>query len=135
MTIHAKTLGALGAASLTLAACAAVPPAGPSYAMPAADCFSSVNWRGWSSPSDDVIYLRVGTNDIYRVDLLPGSGRIDRGGQFLVSEVRGSSRICSANDLDLSVASTTGFRTPLFPRSIRKLTPEEVAALPPASRP
>lgn len=124
---------ALAAASLALAlsACAynTVPMAG-------ADCFSSTQWRGWSSPVGDVIYLRVGTNDVWRVDLLPGSGRnLDSGGDFLISEVRGSNRICTANDLDIAIATTSGFRTPLFPKSLRRLTPEEVAALPLAHRP
>ena len=121
------------AAALSLGACVGTMPT-PGM-MATSDCFSSTQWRGWSSPTDDVIYLRVGSNDIYRVDLLPGSGRIDRGGQFLISEVRGSNRICSANDLDLAIADSVGFRTPLFPRTLRKLTPEEVAALPPAHRP
>ncbi|HYG27118.1 MAG TPA: hypothetical protein VD906_09435 [Caulobacteraceae bacterium] len=125
--------GLAAAALAALGACAGTPATG---LMPASDCFSSVNWRGWSSPVDDVIYLRVGLNDIYRVDLLPGSGRnLEGGGDFLVSEVRGSNRICSANDLDLRIASTTGFTTPLFPRTLRKLTPEEVAALPADHRP
>jgi hypothetical protein len=125
--------------SLTLGACAAYPPAGTppaSYAlMPGGDCFSTSQWQGWASPSDDVLFLRVNGNRYYRVDLLPGSGSIDRGGQFLINTVRGSSRVCSATDLDLKVASTSGFVTPLFPRAIRRLTDAEVAALPPNARP
>lgn len=121
----------VAAAALGLSACAynGAPMAG-------SDCFSSTQWRGWSSPRDDVIYLRVGMNDVWRVDLVPGSGRnLESGGDFLVSEARGSNRICSPNDLQLSIATTTGFRSPLFPRSLRKLTPEEVAALAPGDRP
>jgi hypothetical protein len=121
---------ALTAAALALAACAynGAPVAG-------SDCFSSTQWKGWSSPVDDVVYLRVG-RDVWRVDLVPGSGRgLDSAGQFLVSEVRGSNRICTANDLELSIASPGGFRTPLFPRTLRKLSAEEVAALPPGSLP
>lgn len=130
--IHVSKLypAALTAAALTLAGCAynGAPVAG-------SDCFSSTQWKGWSSPVDDVVYLRVG-RDVWRVDLVPGSGRgLDSAGQFLVSEVRGSNRICTANDLELSIASTGGFRTPLFPRTLRKLSPEEVAALPPGSLP
>jgi hypothetical protein len=126
--------------SLAMAACAAYPPppgAPPvNYAsMPGGDCFSTSQWRGWASPSDDVLFLRVDNNRYYRVDLLPGSGSIDRGGQFLINTVRGSNRVCSANDLDLKVASPAGFTTPLFPRAIRRLTPAEVAALPPNAKP
>lgn len=121
-------------AVLSLGACVGTMPP-PAGMMASSDCFSSTQWRGWSSPVDDVIYLKVGVNDVYRVDLLPGTGRLDRGGQFIVSEVRGSNRICSANDLQLWIADSVGFRTPLFPKTLRKLTPEEVAALPPGDRP
>ena len=127
-----RLLFAIAAASLALglSACAYGPPTAGS------DCFSSTQWRGWSSPQDDVIYLRVGRNDVWRVDLVPGSGRnLESGGDFLVSEARGSTRICSANDLELSIASTTGFRSPLFPRALRKLTPQEAGALPRGDRP
>jgi hypothetical protein len=138
MTVS-KTIwrSALAAAALmSLGACVGTaPPPPPGTALASSDCFSSTQWRGWSSPIEDVVYLRVGVNDIYRLDLLPGSGRIDSGGRFIISEVRGSNRICSANDLQLWTADTIGFRTPLFPRAIRKLTPEEVAALPPDHRP
>lgn len=141
MTRFAK-LPPLAALSITLAlgACAAYPPpAGAPPAnfasMPAGDCFSTAEWQGWSSPSDEVLYLRVRSNRYYRVDLLPGNGPIDHAGQFLINTVRGSSRVCSANDLDLKVASTNGFVAPFFPRSIRRMTPEEVAALPPGAKP
>jgi len=142
MTRFAKLppLATAAALSVSLAACAAYPPpagtAPASYAMMSGgDCFSTTEWQGWASPSDDVLYLRVGGNRYYRVDLLPGTGPIDRGGQFLINTVRGSSRVCSANDLDLKVASTSGFVAPLFPRAIRRLTAAEVAALPPGARP
>ncbi|HEX6860026.1 MAG TPA: hypothetical protein VF138_07485 [Caulobacteraceae bacterium] len=126
---------ALGAALLALVACAALPPGRPMTMMPAGDCFSTTQWRGWSSPTDDVLYLRVGANDIYRIDLVPGSGRIDHNGDFIISQVTGSTRVCSANDMQLSIANSAGFRSPIFPRAIRKLTAEEVAALPPSDRP
>jgi len=141
MTRFAKLPPLAAALSLTLAACAAYPPppgAPPraNYAsMSGADCFSTSEWQGWSSPSDDVLFLRVRNNRYYRVDLLPGTGSIDRGGQFLINTVRGSSRVCSANDLDLKVASTSGFVAPLFPRAIHRLSPAEVAALPPNAKP
>lgn len=141
MTRFAKLppLAAALSLTLTLGACATYPPAGTppaSYArMSSGDCFSTTEWRGWASPSDDVLYLRVNNNRYYRVDLLPGSGPLDRGGQFLINTVRGSSRVCSAIDLDLKIASTAGITTPLFPRAIRRLTAPEVAALPPNARP
>lgn len=126
---------ALAALSLSLGGCATSQSV-PADSLAFSDCFSTTQWDGWSSPVDDVIYLKVRHNDIYRVDLVPGSGRnLESGGQFLLSEVHGSNRICSANDLELWVADSLGFRTPLFPRTLRRLDPVEVAALAPGDRP
>jgi hypothetical protein len=49
----------------------------------------------------------------------------------LINKVRGSDWICSPLDLDLQVAdSHGGFREPLIVKSITRLTPEQVAAIP-----
>jgi hypothetical protein len=50
-------------------------------------------------------------------------------GVHLVFKGRGSS-ICGPLDLDLAVSDGHGFNTPLIARSLTKLTPEEVAAIP-----
>lgn len=99
---------------------------------PARDCFISSAWRGWSAPEGaDALYLRVHGSDIYRVDLTPGS-RVHRyGTDYLVNQVRGSSWICSALDLDLAIANYGGsYSRGLIATNLRKLTPEEVAAIP-----
>ena len=94
-------------------------------------CFLSTDWRGWSAPGDgDVLYFRVRLNDVYRVDLTPGTHVRRFADQFLVVKQRGSSWICSPLDLDMSLSDTHGFRQPLIARSLRKLTPQEVAAIP-----
>jgi hypothetical protein len=99
---------------------------------PRADpCFLSRNWRGWSAPGDgDVLYLRVNLHDIYRVDLSPGAHVRRFPDYYLINRLRGSDWICSPLDLDLTLSDSAGFEQPLFPRSLRKLTPEEVAAIP-----
>ena len=95
------------------------------------DCFLSSNWRGWSGPRDgDVLYLRVRGNDIYRVGLTPGSHVHRYAGDFLVNQVRGSSWICSALDLDLALMDYNGFSRPVIAADLRRLTPEEAAAIP-----
>ena len=94
-------------------------------------CFASNTWNGWSAaPGGDAIYLRVGLRDYYRVELTPGSRVRKYPDQFLVNQVRGSNWICSSLDLDLSLSDSHGFRQPLIARSLRKLTPAEVAAIP-----
>jgi hypothetical protein len=99
-------------------------------------CFASNSWDGWSAPGDgDFLYLRVGLHDVYRVDLTPGTRVRKDADNFLVSQVRGSNWICSHLDLDLSLSDHHGFRQPLIARSLRKLTPAEVAAIPRKDRP
>ncbi|THD52151.1 hypothetical protein [Phenylobacterium sp.] len=117
---------ALAAAALTASAASAAPAPGAHSA-----CFASNNWEGWSAPGDgDFLYLRVGLRDIYRVDLTKGSHVHKDADRFLINRVRGSDWICSALDLDLTLSDHQGFREPLIARSLRKLTPEEVAAIP-----
>jgi hypothetical protein len=99
-------------------------------------CFFTSSWRGWSSPSPDVLLLRVNMRDVYRVQLVGGgSSSLNHAGYFLVNQVRGPNTICSALDLDLAVADHHGFYQPLIARSLTKLTPAEVAAIPKKYRP
>jgi len=131
-------LGAAAAAALLVAgpAAAASGADAPRRSLAAADCFSSRDWTDWSSPSPDVIYLRVRNREVYRVDLLPsGKLSLDRPGKYLLNVQRGSSRVCSPVDLDLKLGDLAGFTTPLFPQAITRLTREQVAALPKKDRP
>lgn len=108
----------------------------PAPASHARRCFSLSNWRGgWRAPAKDVVYLGIGTNEVWRLDLNGGSSELLRADVHLVNVVRGDNSVCGPIDLDLSVSDGHGFRVPLFVKSITKLTPEEVAALPAKSRP
>ena len=112
-------------ASATLAQSDAAPM------KPARHCFSLTNWRGgWRAPTKDAIYLRVDSNDVWRLDLNGGSPELLRADVHLVNIARGGDTVCAPIDLDLFVSDNRGFRTPLFVKSITKLTPEQVAALP-----
>lgn len=134
MIRHAKSvcLGLLAAAVCTTAALAD-PPAKPKPAS--APCFFITQWNGWKSPSPRVIYLGVNMHDVYKLDLAADSTQLGWPDVHLVSDVRGSSSICSAIDLQLYVSDNHGFREPLFPSKLTKLTPEEVAAIPKKFRP
>jgi len=91
-------------------------------------------WRGWKSPSPRVLYLGVNNHDVYQVDLAADAPELKWGDMRLISHMRGTS-VCSHLDLDLKVSDSHGFASPLFPRAMRKLTPEEVAAIPLRDRP
>ena len=124
--------------SLILAAAAAAAlTATAAQASPGHDnCFLGRDWGSWTAPGDgDALLIRAGIRDVYRIELTPGSHVRKFGDTFLINKERGSSWICSPLDLDLQVSDHAGFRQPLIARSIRKLTPLEVAALPKKDRP
>ena len=122
---------ALGALILFATSAQAAPPDGARK-----DCFRSRDWQGWSAPGEgDFLLLRVGIAEVYRVDLIPRSHVRKYPDNFLTNRIRGSSWICSPLDLDLVLADRIGMRQPLFPTSIRKLTPQEIAAIPKADLP
>jgi chaperone required for assembly of F1-ATPase len=100
-------------------------------------CFSTTQWQGWNSPSSDTLYLKMNNRDVFRVGLVgKADGRsLKTPGSRLVTKSHGSSFICSALDLDVALADTTGFSHPLFPQTLTKMTPEEVAAIPKKFRP
>ncbi|MBU4434064.1 MAG: hypothetical protein KKC14_06600 [Alphaproteobacteria bacterium] len=132
------TLTAAAVSGLTFAGAAlAQPPATPSAAKPARaerSCFSLSDWNGWSSPSRDVLYMKVRQRDVYRVDLAHGTNQLSSPGSYIVNVVRGSDQVCAPIDLDLRVSD--GFMDmPIRAKTITKLTPEEIAAIPKKDRP
>ena len=100
-------------------------------------CLDSRRLEDWKSPSPNVIYYRVGASDVYRLDLVTGSNQLQYSDVHLFDNHRTPSEwICSPADFDLRVTdSHHTFVEPLIVRSITKLTPDEVAAIPPKYRP
>jgi hypothetical protein len=121
------------AAALSLSTLA--PVVGVAGPPSTSNCFYVTQWQGWKSPSPDVIYLGVNMHDVYRVDLSGGSSMLNWPDMHLVSIVRGSDSICTALDLDLKISDDHGFTEPLIAKSLTKLTPEQVAAIPKKFRP
>jgi hypothetical protein len=138
---------AAGTALLTIAGAAWADPPKDS----ATPCFFITQWRGWKSPSPNMIYLGVNMHDVYRVDLSAGSRLLQAPDVHLVSRTRGPDTVCSAIDLQLEVSDDTGFRgrldegvrggfgggmsEPLIASKLTKLTPDEIAAIPKQYRP
>jgi hypothetical protein len=121
---------------LALAASAAQADTKPDAKPANSRCFATNSWRSWTAnKAGDALFLRMDNNDVYRVDLTPGSHARKYPGTFLVNRVRGSNWICSHLDLDLTLADDIGVRQPLIAQSMRLLTPAEVAAIPPKERP
>jgi hypothetical protein len=124
------------AAVAALAAGAVLPAAASADAPVRTSCFSTTSWQGWTAAKNgDALYLKVRSNEVYRVDLTPGSHARRGPGDFLVNQVHGSNWICSALDLNLSISDDMGFRRPLIATNLRRLSPAEIAALPKSERP
>src|SRR4051794_32770465 len=108
MKVHSLLLcGVLATAAVAGAASAATAPAAPARPR---SCFFSRDWESWRAPNKDTIYLRVSFKNFYRVDLSSGSDLLTWPDSHIISEIRGSSTICSPLDLDLSVSDGHGIR-------------------------
>ena len=124
-------IGLAIAAGLSATAASAAQGDAPAKAVkPARQCFYLSDWRGWTAPDKDTLYMKVRGRDVYRVDLSWGSNQLTWPGSHLVSIVRGSDSICNPLDLDLRVSDGMGFSTPIRAKTITKLTPEQVKAIP-----
>ncbi len=130
----------LFAASL-LAACAADGPrtepatvAGASSAS-GGTCFRMSQLRGHKRIDAQSMYVEAGDGSIYRWDMsgscLAGAWSSD---PLVMSPTGGSDVICKPIDLDLKVKSGS-FLSPCIIKSFTKLTPAEVAAIPPKLKP
>lgn len=127
--------------SMLGAACAFTLAAGPS-ALPeatakpqATSCFWSRDWQGWKASADSTaIYLRVGRDRIYRMDLASACPELRYPDAHLVTTLHTGS-ICDALDIDLKVAQGQGFATACIVRKLSQLSPEEAKALPKALQP
>ena len=128
--------GLLTTVLLAAAAPALADPAAKDAAPRAArSCFSLSDWDGWSAPDRNTLYMKVRHRDVYRVDLSHGTSQLTSPGVHLVSIQRGVNTICSPIDLDLRVSDGMGFAMPIMAKTITKLTPEEIAAIPKKQRP
>lgn len=119
----------LGAGSASWAADAAPMSARPS--QPQA-CFHSRNVNSFAPVGDRKVNLRVGVHDYYQITLLGRCSDLDWT-HGIGLEHRGSNWICSGQDVTVIVPGRLGDRCP--GTDLRKLTPEEVAALPKKERP
>ena len=129
------TLRTLAAASL-LAALAFAGTAQAASSHAASDnksCFYARNVDGWRASGDQTVYLRVGVRDVYKLDLMTRCTDIDWNEKIGIRS-RGSNWICSGLDAEIISPSRIGpQRCPV--QTLRKLTPQEVAALPKKDRP
>ncbi len=128
----AAALAALGLAAAAPAA--AKSPAEPAAAAkPKSQCFWANQVNSFASNDNRVVNVRVGVKDVYQFEMFGRCNDVDWNNRIaLVS--RGGNYICSGMDAEIISPSTIGpQRCPVS--KIRKLTPDEIKALPKHARP
>jgi hypothetical protein len=120
-------------AGLALAAAAAssVPPA--SAGAEGRACFRANDWHGSSAAGPRELYIRVNINEIWRLDMAQDCPGARSPGPVAIGDlVSGpSNQICSGVDLQITVKPRGGSHaSACIVKSIQKLTPDEVKALP-----
>ena len=128
--------GLLTTVLLAVGAPALADPGAPdAKPRPARTCFSLSDWDNWSAPDRDTLYLKVRNREVYQVDLHRGTSMLTSPGVHLVSIRRGVDSVCGPLDLDLRVSDGFGMAMPIMAKSITKLSPEQIAAIPKKDRP
>ena len=124
----------LSAAALAAAACAPYPPAPPGpHAAAGRQCFHAGQVNGYREAGRDHVDLMVGANEVYRVELFGACPDMDWTNEIGVHARGGGSFICDGFDVEFIVPSPgSGRPGRCGARSVRRLTPAEAAAPPPA---
>lgn len=120
-----RQLLAAGAAAMSLVL------AGLPTLANAQSCFYANQWTSWKAPNDHTIFLKVGQR-VFRLDI-DGSCPTLRLGATLITNNR-TAQLCSAIDWNLKVRSG-GMTAGCIVNKMSQLTPDQIAALAPDSRP
>ena len=99
----------------------------------ARQCFWSHQVNSFAAQGDRLVNLRVGVKDYFQLELMGPCPDVDWT-QKIALVSRGGSTICSGLDAEIVTPSPIGpQKCPV--KSVRKLTPTEVAALPKGAKP
>ena len=132
MNIHVALIATLLALGAT-AANAADKPASATANATDRQCFWTRQANGFAAQDDRTVNVRVSSRDVYQFQLMGHCPDIDWSQQIALISHSGDS-ICSGLDAEIVTRSPIGpMRCPVS--HIRKLTPEEIAALPRKARP
>lgn len=96
-------------------------------------CFWTHEASGFASADNRVVNVRVGVKEVYQFEMFGRCQDVDWS-QSIALVSRGSDYICSGLDAEIVTPSTIGpMRCPV--KNVRKLSPEEIEALPKRARP
>jgi hypothetical protein len=97
-------------------------------------CFWTRNITGFAAPDDHTVYIRVSFRDVYRLDLMVACPDVEWN-QRIALVSRSGSNICNALDAEI-VSHATGLGRQRCPvKTLTKLSPAEIAALPRHAKP
>ena len=133
MKLDLPIAAGVSALFLTAFAGASAQPAPSAPKKPAQACFYARNVSSWAATDRHTINMRVNVHDYYQLKLLGDCADIDFS-QRIGLESRGSDWICSGLDVTVIAPSPIGPQR-CAATGLRKLSPEEVAALPPKQKP
>lgn len=100
-------------------------------------CFFINEFRSWKAPDARTIFIRVGTEHFYRLDLAADCALLTFPDAHLITRTRGTETVCSALDWDLRISQPPGTGAPetCIVKQMTLLSPAETAAIPPKFRP
>jgi len=131
-------LATLGVAAL-LTACAPTADSAGDAAAPARarQCFSVSQVNNFRQGRIDQVFLRVGRSDVYELNAAGGCRDMDFANRLALLPDGGSigSRLCTDDWARVVVPGSTSPASVCRVRVTRKLTAEEIAAIPDAHRP
>ena len=110
----------------------------PDQVRPLRQCFNISQVSNFRQGRTNEIYLRVGRNDVYRLDAAGGCNDLDFANQLaIVSDFGGAggSRLCREDWARIVVPGSASPANTCRARLAAVLTPDEVAALPAAYQP
>ena len=110
----------------------------PATAQPSQNaCFLINQFNGWKAPDTRTIFIRVGLDRFFRLDLANNCSLLAMPNVHLITKTRGPDLVCSAIDWDLSVSESPpgNIPQPCIVKKMTLLSPEEAAAIPPKFRP
>lgn len=126
---------ALGGAAALIAACATPGQTDQTESGGGNQCFNADMVSGFSAPDDDTVYIAAGRN-VFELEVIGSCPNIDFEQRIGIQSRGGTSFVCRGFDADLLVPSLSGTGVDRCPvRSVRRLTPAEVEALPAKDRP
>ncbi|MFZ3008126.1 MAG: DUF6491 family protein [Phenylobacterium sp.] len=125
---------------IPLAIAAAALTAGATQALaqepaPVRQCFRVSQMDGHRVADPKTLYVGVRNKEVFRIDMhgacLAGA---NMGDPLVIETTGGTDLVCRPIDLDLKVAGSIGL-SPCIVKSITKLTPPQIASLPPKLKP